>query len=378
MMSDFDSRNRHFDRLANTAGLKWLGQNTNHLPPHPAVLDAMRHVIETAEFQAYAPPAGYEELRELIRADLGLPDASVWVTDGAISGLYHVCHTLLRPGDEIIAADPGWKWPLEFARAQGAGIVEVPIYGADCGYTLAPAALERAITPSTRLVYFVDPNNPLGSCASAETIREVCDLARAAGAFILHDCTYRHFADRHTLAYNYYPEGTVLTYSFSKWLGLAGLRVGALVAHPALMERLAASPPNNLGSSVIAQRAAIAGLKIKAEWFPQVQRVQRANQAAIHAAVAGIPGLSIPVYPSQANFLAVDVAGAGIRPEALVAAAAAEGILIRAGAYHTRRFAERFVKCSTTVPTEWVEEFCQRLPQLVERARLDVTTHDVF
>ena len=119
------------------------------------------------------------------------------------------------------------------------------------------------------------------------------------GAYFLHDATYRHFADEHTLAAHFYPERSITIYSFSKWLGLAGLRIGALVAEPGLVERLAAAPPNNLGCNVISQRAAIAGLKVKQRWLPDINRRQRRNQAEIHRAVGKIPGLEVVVYPRR-------------------------------------------------------------------------------
>ncbi len=185
----------------------------------------------------------------------------------------------------------------------------------------------------------------------------------------MHDCTYAHFADDHTLAARCYPERAVTIYSFSKWLGLAGLRIGAVVAQPDLVERLAAAPPNNLGCNVISQRAAIAGLRIRSEWFPEINRRQRRNQAEIAKAVAKVPGMAIAVYPSQANFLVVECIDAGVAPEALCDAYRAENIMIRQGTYHTPTFGHRFVKVSTTVPEEWVDAFCERLPDMVAKAR---------
>ena len=148
-----------------------------------------------------------------------------------------------------------------------------------------------------------------------------------------------------------------------------GKRIGAVVAHPELVERLAAAPPNNLGSSVVSQRAAIAGLRTKNEWFPAINRRQRRNQAEIVQAVANVPGLSVAVYPSQANFLVIECVEAGIAPEALCHAFRGEGIMIRQGKYHTPTFGHRFVKVSTTVPEAWADAFCTRLPAMVGKAR---------
>lgn len=368
-MRSFEQRNAHFDRLVNTKGLRWLGQNTNHAPVHPAVAEAMQRCIAEEEFHIYGPPAGLEELREGIMADLGLTGLSALVSDGAVASLYHACHTLLGPGDEFITTDPTWNWPMAFARAVGATVKQIPIYGKEYGYRLAPERLAAAITPKTKVIYLVDPNNPLGTACTREAITAIADIARKADAWLIHDCTYRHFAYDHTLAATFYPEKTLTIYSFSKWLGLAGLRVGAIVAHPDLVERLASAPPNNLGSSILSQRAAAAGLKVKSQWFPQVLELTRSNQKLIKDAVDGIDKLEMPVFPSSGNFVVIETAGSGVSPEALVAEYQKHNIMIRQGAYHTPNFGDRFVKVSTSVPAEWVEEFVALLPDLVERAR---------
>jgi aspartate/methionine/tyrosine aminotransferase len=368
-MRDFEIRNAHFDRLVNTPGLKWLGQNTNHIPAHPLVLEAMIKCVRDEEFHVYAPPAGLEALRAGILSDMGLPQQAVLVSDGAVASLYHVCHALLRPGDEFITTDPTWNWPMAFARSVGASVKQIPIYGAEYKYRLDPERLAAAITPQTRMIYVVDPNNPLGVACTKSEIEAIAAIARRAGAWLVHDCTYRHFAHEHHMAAVVYPERTITTYSFSKWLGLAGLRVGAIIAAPDVVERLAAAPPNNLGSSLLSQRAALAGLSIKEAWFPGVLAQTRENQALIHEAVAGIPGLSMPVYPSNGNFIVIECGGGGVRPEALVAAYAERGFMIRQGSYHTPIFGDRFVKVSTSVPKPWIEEFVELLPGIMERAR---------
>jgi histidinol-phosphate/aromatic aminotransferase/cobyric acid decarboxylase-like protein len=252
------------------------------------------------------------------------------------------------------------------AQASGAKVVEIPIYGPEYNYRLSASHLEAAVDGKTRIVYLVDPNNPLGVCYTAAEIEAFAGIARRVGAYFVHDCTYRHFADTHTLAARFYPERTV-TIPASPVAGLAGLRVGS-VASPDLVERLAAAPPNNLGCNVVSQRAAIAGLKVKGEWLPDIRRRQRRNQAEIHKAVGTVPGLKVVVYPSQANFLVVECIDAGITPEALCEAYRAQGIMIRQGSYHTPKFGHRFVKVATTVPESWADAFCAQ-PSMVERAR---------
>jgi aspartate aminotransferase len=368
-MKPFEVRNQYFDKLCNTPGLMWLGQNTNHFTPHSSVRDAVVQALDSGEYHAYAPPAGFEELRELIRQDMGIPDASVLVTDGAVEALFNVCSNICKPGTSFVTTNPSWAWPMHFARKAGANVVELPIYDAAQGYKLTVEQLRAAVDENTRVIYLVDPNNPLGTCHTAEEIQAFTDIARSVGAYFIHDATYSSFAEHFTPAYKFYPEKSIQIYSFSKWLGLAGMRLGAVLASADIIELLATAPPNNLGSNVLSQRAAIAGLKTKAEWFPEIWRRQRRNQDVVAQAARKIPGFAVPVYPSQANLLIMETIDAGIRPEALVAAYQTKGIMIRQGAYHTKQFGDRFVKVSLTVPEDWADRFCELLPEMVELAR---------
>lgn len=377
-MRRFETRNAYFDRLCNTPGLMWLGQNTNHFEPHPTVREAVIKALDNGEYHAYAPPIGFEELRALIREDLDLPQACTMVTDGAVEALYNVCSNVCGPGTDFVTTDPSWAWPMHFARRAGSNVIELPIYGADRGYKLSVEQLRAAVTEKTRVIYLVDPNNPLGTCHTEDEIRAIADIARSVDAYLIHDGTYGHFADRFTPAFRFYPERSIQVYSFSKWLGLAGMRLGALLASDELVERFATAPPNNLGSNVLSQRAAIAGLRSKPHWFPEVFRRQRRNQAQVLQAAQGVEGLSVPVYPSQANLLIIETIEAGIVPESLVAAYQAEGIMIRQGSYHTKRFGDRFVKVSLTVPEAWADRFCELLPSMVERARTITVPGDFF
>lgn len=370
-MLPFEARNAYFDKLCNTPGLMWLGQNTNHFEPHPSVIQAVIDALQDGSYHAYAPPAGFEELRHLIVQDFGLSetDACAFVTDGAVEALYNVCRRICQPGSDFVTTNPSWAWPMLFAKESGANIVEIPIYDAKQGYKLTPEQLRATVTPNTSVIYLVDPNNPLGTCHTAEEIKAFAEIAKSVDAYLIHDATYAHFADNFTPAYLFYPEKTVMTYSFSKWLGLAGMRLGAVISSPSIIEMIATAPPNNLGSNVLSQKAAIAGLKTKAEWFPTIKSRLRRNQAAVYEAVQKIPGLSIPIYPSQANLLVIETVDAGIKPEALVAAYQEQGIMIRQGTYHTKKFGDRFVKVSLSVPEAWADAFCEKLPAMVERAR---------
>lgn len=312
-MHTLSVRNRYFDDLFNTEGLAWMGQNTNHIPAHPAVKGAMIESIQKGEFNAYAPPLGFEDLRAAIVDDFGVPGLEALVTEGGVNALALVCRARARPGTTLVTSDPTWKWPCQFAEAQGAEVIQAPIYGRENGWRLTPEGLRSVVDERCAIIYVVDPNNPLGVTYSADEITAFASIAKEAGALLVHDCTYRDFAEGHTPAVSIDPETCICSFSFSKWLGLAGMRLGGLLATPALITEFAAVATSVLGASVVAQRGALAGLRVKPEWMAEVRRVDHGNKLKIKKAAEAI-GFSVPVWPSHGNFLVIEATACAPRP----------------------------------------------------------------
>jgi aspartate/methionine/tyrosine aminotransferase len=366
-MRELNRRNAFFDALVARPGLVWMGQNTMHHAPHPEVVRAIQESIERHEYQMYAPPLGLDELRELIATDLQLENVEVCVTDGAVSGLYHVCTTVGREVSQIVTTDPGWPWPAAFLAAIGKPARIIDVYSATHGYKLDPEHLREAVDAPS-IIYLIDPLNPLGSSYTRAELTVICEIARESRSYLIHDCTYRHFAHSGYLAARLYPERTLTTYSFSKWLGLAGFRVGAIAAAPELIARLASAPPNSLGSNLVAQRGAIAGLRNKAHWIDEIRAINERNQAIVEQAARTCGWGSCVVYPSSGNFVSIDISSSGWTSEALADALLARGVFVRPGTYQSRLHGEAFIKVSTSVPPEWADRLARELRALSTKA----------
>jgi aspartate aminotransferase len=365
-MYEFERRNSFFQQHYETKDLAIMGRNTNYFPNDPRIKAALLGAIEREVYHDYAPPCGLKELQGLILEELGVPDLYAWVVDGATEGLYQVMRFLLAPGEEFVTSDPGYNITNNFAAHSGAKVVEVPVYDPECGYRLSPARLRDHLSDRTRIIYLVDPLNPLGSCLTETELREICSLARERGAIVVQDGTYRDFADAQIPAVRIAPENAVMLYSFSKSAGFAGLRLGAVVAHPSIIDRLTRAQVNNLGSSLVAQLAGIVALRTKREWLPGILAKHREHMAILHTFIRSLPGFSVPVYPSQCNFLAVDSSVSGFHPEYLAVELMKRKVQVRQGGYNTRRFGDRFFRVGTTVPREWVDRFCDALTSIVQ------------
>lgn len=364
----------------NVGGKKWedlalsnevihMGHNCNHLELDPAIHQAMVRAIEADDYRNYTPPFGFEELRHSMRADVGMPEVDVMVTQGATEAIYHAMSTLLKPGDQTIVSDPGWPHIANFARQLGSEVIEVPVYSSNTDHKLLPDLLREYMTPRTRLITVIDPLNPLGSSYSESEIEGLCRLAEEHDAWLLHDATYRDFArDGHFPAVRY-SKRAVMNISLSKICGFAGMRVGATLAHADLMARISEMQVSRLGGNWIAQQGAIAAYRTKPKWKPKVLDVSRKNQEMLHGCIKKIPGLRTIVHPCSGNFLAIDVTESGRDAETVVKAAMSAGFVIRSGGYTSKQFGNQFVRVTTTVPTEDMTKFCEAFPEAMKRLK---------
>ena len=334
----------------------WMSQNTNHLFPSGPIEEALVQAIKDRRYPDYPLGSGDPELKELVRKDFPIPGAEVGITSGGTEALYMLTRALLEPGDEVLASDPSYLIIHRFIELAGARAIAQGIYRPP--YRLDLEEVKEAIGPKTRMILLIDPLNPLGSGYPPEEVRAFAEVAHDHKLLLLHDTTYRDFADRHTLAAPFYPEGTITIWSVSKNCGLAGLRVGGLLASPALFSRIWKYNTNDLGVNVLAQVAAKAALRAKPQVIEAIRRQTRENQRTIREAVDRVPGVSLPVYPSQANMFAIDISQTGVDPEVLQKELLVHhGVFLRAGNYLSLQYGKRFIRASfSNLPSD-IEAF---------------------
>jgi len=369
MVEFLDVGGETWESLALSGDIVHMGHNCNTFELHPAINAAMVEAVTSDAYRVYTPPEGFADLRQLMLDDVGVAGADILVTQGASEAIFQAMAALLKPGDETIVSDPGWPHIANYARSLGSTVVPVEIYSANTGHKLTVDRVAERMTPKTRLITVIDPLNPLGSSYGEDEIKDLVALAEAHDAYLLHDATYRDFAIGGHFPAVAYSEHAVMNISLSKICGFAGLRVGASIAAPALIERIADHQVSRLGGNWVAQQGAIAAYRTKDEWRPRVLEASRRHQARLSECIAGIEGLKPIVDPAAGNFLAIDVTGTGVGAEAIVKAVLDRGIVIRSGGYTSDGFGDRFVRVTATVPAEHIERFCGIFPDAVAAAR---------
>jgi len=364
----YDSSNDFFEDVFMDKDMIWMGQNTNHL--HGDIIaDAMASCVKEKEYCKYPPPEGFSELRQLILDDLNVKNCEVLLTAGATESLYLCMQALLESDDNVVLSDPGYFIIGDFANRFANEVRYVPIYNEECGYKLTPKLLRENMDENTKMVILIDPLNPLGSAYTEDELKEFAEIAIENDLYLLHDVTYKDFARQHFSAEDYAPGQTLTIYSFSKIFGMAGLRIGSVVSSKAIIDVIKNAVVNDLGVNIIAQYGAIAGLKSKDEWEDKIRDISFTNQKLIKEMIDEIDGVFLPVYPSDANMMAVDVSGAGINPKELSNYLFKRGIFAREGEYTSELFGDKYLRISFSIPTEEIEIFCEEFPKAIEALR---------
>ncbi len=354
----FETINEFFNYVYNDEEMIWMGQNTNHLHEENNIMYSMLDSVKNKDYCKYPPPEGFPELKNLILQDLGLTEGyDILVTAGGTESLYLCMNDILEPTDNVITCDPGYLIIDNFASRFADHVKSIPIYNKECNYKLTPELVRENMDENTKIISLVDPLNPLGSCYTKEEIKEFADIAIDNELYLLHDITYRDFARNHHLVAKYAPENTVTVYSFSKIYGMAGLRIGALISAPDVVDSIKTIVINDLGTNVVAQKGALAALKSKPEWLGRIRETTRNNQKIIKKAVDNVEGAFLPVYPSDGNMFVIDLVETGVEPVDIAEYLLKKKIFAREGAYTSKLFGHRYLRVSFSIPQEQVEKF---------------------
>jgi histidinol-phosphate aminotransferase len=264
----------------------------------------------------------YDEAVAAVATALGVRVDQLLLTNGLDEGILAAAGAAFRdrggPVPEALGVVPAFDMYETVATALGGRMVTVPM---DVAFSFPGEALQAAVTPATRIVFVTNPHNPSGVGVPQ---RELLDLAAAiAPLWLFVDEAYADFAGETIIADDRLMEqpNLIVGRTFSKGYGLAGLRVGALVAHPdTLAPMRAIVPPYSLNSwAAAAIPTAAADTAYRDAYVREAAESRRLLTAMCDR-------LGLQTWPSRANFILVRV---GPRASAVVAALAQRGIRVR-------------------------------------------------
>ena len=289
-----------------------LSDNTNQWGAPPSVAAALAAVNPVVLTQYPAQPT--TALLEAIARYNGVADArAVMASCGSDDLLDCMMRGLAKPGDRIALSWPSFSMVPYFARTNGLEPVLLP-FQSDWD-----ANADALLGANARITYLCSPNNPTGTPLSERTVQRVLD---AATGVVVIDEAYAEFSSRSWAKEAETHGRLVVTRTMSKAFGLAGMRVGYAIGHPALLHEIEiARGPYKIG--VLSDILATTALTNDVEWM----RARAADAIAARAWLQrALANMGLAPLSSEANFVLVPMPNA-----AVVAARMAEGgILVRA------------------------------------------------
>ena len=260
------------DLIRQTPGTISLGQGVVHYGPPPAAVEVAREALWNPDTHAYQDGAGNRALlgaiQEKLLRDNGIDVArglDVMVTAGGNMAFVHAVLAITEPGDEVIVPVPFYFNHEMAIQMAGCACVRVPT---DDRHQLDIDAIRRAVTPRTRAIVTVTPNNPTGAVYGEAALRAVNTLCLERGIYHITDEVYEYFTyggTRHVSPGSFAgaETHTISLFSLSKTYGFAGWRIGYMAYPERLAEPMAKVQDTVLVCPpVISQIAAVAALEV--------------------------------------------------------------------------------------------------------------------
>jgi len=273
-----------------------LASNENALGPSPKALAALRKNV--GELHRY-PDATCAELKVRLAERFRLDPSWFIIGNGSDELIVLTLRAFVDPGEEVIVAEPTFLIYAIQAKACGARVITVPM--TRLRYDLI--RMRKAISSHTKLVFIANPDNPTGTYVTRRELEAFLrDLPSHVIVFI--DEAYYEFVEARD-----YPQTIrhlktaplIITHSFSKAYGLAGLRIGYGIANPSLIRAMdAVREPFNVNR--LAQAAACAALEDGA-FLARTRRMVREGRRYLSRELAR---LGLRVVPSVTNFFLMD------------------------------------------------------------------------
>ncbi|MCD1619989.1 pyridoxal phosphate-dependent aminotransferase [Salipiger marinus] len=331
-----------------------IGANENVFGPSPQAIAAMQ--AAEAEIWKYGDSTSYD-LRHALAAHHGCAPENVMVGEGIDGILGYLVRLVVAPGDAVVTSDGAYPTFNYHVAGFGGALTKLPYR--DDAEDLA-ALLDRAAELDAKLVYFANPDNPMGSMLPRDAIEALLDRI-PEGTLLVLDEAYVEFAPEATAPRIAIDDPRVIRLrTFSKAYGMAGARVGyALAAAPliAAFDKVR----NHFGMNRSAQAGALAALQDHG-WLEHVRAEVAQARDRITAIAAGC---GLTALPSATNFVAVDCGRDGAFARRVLAELGARGVFVRMPFVAPQ---DRCIRISAGTPQD-LDALAEALPQALAAAR---------
>ncbi|MFW2587805.1 pyridoxal phosphate-dependent aminotransferase [Sagittula sp. SSi028] len=335
-----------------------LGANESGFGPSPFAIAAMQD--EAAEVWKYAD-ASHEELKAALAEEIGATPDNILIGEGIDGLLGYTVRLLVAQGDAVVTSDGAYPTFNYHVVGFGGDLHKVP-YAHD--REDLRALIARAHETCAKIVYLANPDNPMGTCLKGSEIEAALDTL-PEGCTLLLDEAYAEFAPADAVPNIAWDDPRVIRFrTFSKGYGMAGARVGYVIAAPEIIKSYD-KIRNHFGMNRMAVAGALAAQQDK-DWLHQVIALVEQSKAEI-ARIAADNGLT--TLPSATNFVAVDCGADGVFARRVLEALAGLGVFVRMPFVAPQN---RCIRISAGTPDD-MAVLADALPKALQAARQETS-----
>ena len=284
------------------------------------VEEALVKAIRSDSAPHYTAPIGNPQLKELIAEKLekqnGLKvDAqrNILITPGSDSGLYFALVPFIADGDEVMIPSPSYPNNYLDIETMGGKIVEICLHEED-GYQLDIEQMKDKLTDKTKLVLLTHPNNPTTTVYNRKSLQGLRDFIVENDLILVVDQAFEDFTYENEMitpaAMDGMFERTVTVFSFSKGMGLSGLRVGYIVAHDQIMDAMYANAVGVIGATSTAAQIAVMEALKHPEFMKTFENAYEYRRHQAYEILNAVPGVHVAL-PESGFMCWVDVSKLG-------------------------------------------------------------------
>ncbi len=375
-----ESSTKSFGMYEKAIPMMEQGIDVIHLEVGMPSFDTPAHIKEAAK-QAlddgqvhYSDFRGLQKFREALaekvfeRNYIEAGADEILVCSGVTHAAFAICMAAIDTGDEVIVLEPYYPQHVNKIELPGGKVVPVPLDKAN-GFRIDAEAIERAVTPNTRMIALVNPANPTGRVFTYEELESLADVARRRDLLVMADEVYEQITydgNRHISIASLpgMKERTLTMYAFTKAYAMDGWRMGYIVADKKFMPAILKITMNDIAHlNTFIQEGGYAAIKGSQDCVRDMVAEDRRRGELVVRRMNAMPGVSCRM-PEGTIYAFPDVSATGVPSEQIADELLEQAhVVVEEGTFYGDTGEGHLRVCFGAEPIERIEEAMDRLEE---------------
>ena len=346
-----------------------VGMPSFDTPAH--IKEATKKALDEGQVH-YSDFRGTQKFREALvekvgeRNNIEVDADEILVCSGLTHAAFSICMAAIDEGDEIIVLEPYYPQHINKIELPGGKVVHVPL-DKENGFRIDPEAIEKSITPNTRMITLVNPANPTGRVFSYQELEALADIAKKHDLLVMSDEVYEQItydSNKHISIASLpgMKERTFTMFAFTKGYAMDGWRMGYIVADKKFMPALLKMTMNDIAHvNTFIQEGGYAAITSSQDCVRDMVAEDKRRCDVVVKRMNAMPNVSCPT-PEATIYAFPDISATGLPAQQIADEILEEAqVVVEAGTFYGAAGEGHLRICFGAEPIERIEEAMDRL-----------------